>query len=312
MTAAIDLDLASVEFHALGTSATLSVTAREALPDAEAILRRELNAIDEAASRFRSDSEIAAVNMAGGRSVTVSPLFLEAVQVARRAARLTNGAVDLTVGHALRMVGYDRDFAEVAASGEPLRVRLAPVPGWELVEIDQARSTVRVPSGVELDLGATAKAFAADRAAEAASHSTGAGVLVSLGGDIAVAGRPPGGGWTVFVTDDHRAPAGAPGQSIAITSGGLATSSTTVRNWRRGDQVLHHLIDPSTGQPAESRWRTVSVAAGSCVDANIASTAAVLRGRSAPEWLEALGLPARLVGGNGETTLVGGWPEVES
>ncbi|MDQ6910064.1 MAG: FAD:protein FMN transferase [Actinomycetota bacterium] len=312
MRATVDFDVASVEFAALGTTARISVTAPEMLPHAEDILRNQLGALDKAASRFRADSELAAVNAAQGRAVVVSPLFLEAVQVARRAAFLTNGAVDLTMGQALRMAGYDRDFTEVAAVGEPLRVRFAPVPGWQVVEIDEARSALRVPTGVELDLGATAKAFGADRAADAASHQTGAGVLVSLGGDIAVAGPPPPGGWTVFVTDDHRGPAGAPGQSVAIVSGGLATSSTTVRNWRRGDQVLHHLIDPSTGRPAESCWRTVSVAGATCVDANTASAAAILRGPSASGWLDALGLPARLVGHDGHTTVVGGWPKEDS
>ncbi|MDQ6927969.1 MAG: FAD:protein FMN transferase [Actinomycetota bacterium] len=312
MTSTLEVDLASVEFRALGTTARLLVTAADALPRAEAILREELDAIDRAASRFRPDSELAAINAARGRPVSVSPLFLEAVQVARRAARLTNGAVDLTVGRALRMVGYDRDFAEVVESGESLRIRLAPVPGWDLVEVDEARSTVRVPTGVELDLGATAKAFAADRAAESLTRKTGAGVLVSLGGDIAVAGPPPDSGWTIFVTDDHRRRADAPGQSIAIASGGLATSSTTVRNWRRGDKVLHHLIDPSTGQPAASCWRTVSVAAASCVDANTASTAAILRAHSASGWLNAQGMPARLVAHDGAVTLTGSWPAEQS
>lgn len=301
-----------VEFEALGTTARLCVTDPGALPDAEAILRDELQSIDRAASRFRADSELAAVNAAAGVPTVVSAVFLGAVQVARRAARLTNGAVDLTVGRSLRIIGYDRDFAEVAASGEALRVRMAPIPGWELVEVDEERSTVRVPAGVELDLGATAKALAADRAAAAVKRATGSGALVCLGGDIAVARPVPKGGWTVFVTDDHRAPTSARGQSVSIASGGLATSSTTVRNWRRGNEVLHHLIDPATGLPAASCWRTVSVAAASCVDANIASTAAILRGLSAPDWLASLSLPARLVDQDGRVTVVGGWPREES
>jgi len=94
----------------------------------------------------------------------------------------------------------------------------------------------------------------------------------------------------------------------ARSSGGLATSSTTVRRWRSGTVELHHLVDPRTGRPAESPWRTVSVAAGSCVDANVASTASFLLD-DAPAWLESRGLPARLVRIDGETTVVAGWPE---
>jgi thiamine biosynthesis lipoprotein len=131
-------------------------------------------------------------------------------------------------------------------------------------------------------------------------------VLVNLGGDIAVAGRPPPAGWTVRVADDHQAPADAPGQSLTIHSGGLATSSTTVRRWGRSS---HHIIDPRTGRPAESRWRTVSVAAGNCVDANTASTAAIVKGDDAPAWLGARGMPARLVDRDGGVLTVAGWPE---
>jgi thiamine biosynthesis lipoprotein len=112
----------------------------------------------------------------------------------------------------------------------------------------------------------------------------------------------------VRVTDDHAAPAEAPGQTIVITSGGLATSSTTVRMWRAGSATMHHIIDPKTGQPARSVWRTVSVAAATCVDANIASTAAIIRSEAAPEWLAASGLPARLVRHDGTVHATPGWP----
>jgi thiamine biosynthesis lipoprotein len=161
---------------------------------------------------------------------------------------------------------------------------------------------------VTLDLGATAKALAADRAAARASEVTGCGVLVSLGGDIAMCGEAPSGGWRIRVTDDHRSDASAPGQSITLSGGGLATSSTTARRWRVADGVAHHLVDPATGQPAAGPWRTVSVCAATCLDANIASTAAIIRGETAAAWLESLGLPARLVGVDGVARHVAGWP----
>jgi thiamine biosynthesis lipoprotein len=183
-----------------------------------------------------------------------------------------------------------------------------PVAGWRVVGVDRQASTVRIPSGVELDLGATAKALCADRAAAAAAEVTGTGVLISLGGDIAVAGPAPDGGWRVRVTDDQAGPADAPGQTVLIASGGLATSGTAVRHWDRGGGRLHHLVDPATGLPADTCWRTVSVAAGSCVDANIASTAAVILGSAAIGWLAGQGLPARLVTIGGDVVTVGGWP----
>jgi thiamine biosynthesis lipoprotein len=169
-----------------------------------------------------------------------------------------------------------------------------------------------VPAGVLLDLGATAKALAADRAAQAIGDAAGCGVLVNLGGDIAVAGNPPGEGWRVGIADDigfdARMADVEPGQVVMIRGGGLATSSPSARAWRRDGVVLHHIIVPATGQPADSCWRTVSVAAASCVGANIASTAAIIRGERAVRWLDGLGLPARLVRHDGSTVTVCGWP----
>ena len=126
-----------------------------------------------------------------------------------------------------------------------------------------------------------AKAWCADRAAAAAAAATGEAVLVSLGGDVSCAGDSPASGWAVRVADDHRAGVDEPGgQTVQLTNGGLATSGTSVRQWTRGGRTMHHVIDPSTGLPAATHWRTVSVAAGSCADANIASTAAIVLDRA--------------------------------
>ena len=297
-------------FRAIGTRAAIFVTEAGGLERARAILERELDAIDRACSRFRDDSELAAVNRARGRAVSASPLFLEAVSVALRVAEATGGAVDPTVGRALRAIGYDRDFDEIRSRPREIEaVRVICTVGWRTVGVDRERSTVQVPAGVELDLGATAKALAADRAAARVLDEVGGSVLVDLGGDLAVAGVPPEGGWRVRVTDDHAALPTAPGQTISLRSGGLATSSTTVRRWEGAGGPAHHIVDPRTGEPAEVVWRTVSVAAACCVDANAASTAAIVRGEAAPPWLSAQGLPSRLVRGSGAVLALCGWPE---
>ena len=98
-------------------------------------------------------------------------------------------------------------------------------------------------------------------------------------------------------------------KNVTITAGGLATSGTTRRRWRRGGRTVHHIVDPRTGDIPASRWRTVSVAAATCVDANTASTAAVVLGDAAPGWLAARGLPARLVDVDGAVSTTAGWPE---
>ncbi|HZD72559.1 MAG TPA: FAD:protein FMN transferase, partial [Actinomycetota bacterium] len=150
-------------FWALGTGAVVLVTDERRLGPACLAVASEVVAIDLACSRFRDDSELAVVNQAGGRWVAVGELQFEALEVAVRAARLTDGDVDPTVGEAIRVLGYDRDFASVPATGAPL-LRVARVPGWRRVRLDPRRRRVRVPAGVRLDLGATAKALAADRA----------------------------------------------------------------------------------------------------------------------------------------------------
>jgi len=296
-------------FGVFGTTATLLLSEPGRVTQARAIADAELAAVDLACSRFRPDSELARLNAARGAAVSVSDLFADLVEAALRAARLTDGDVDPTCGQALAEIGYDRDFALLQAGERPPRLRPAGrVPGWTSVRLDRERRLVRLANGAQLDLGATAKAWAADHCAGLIAAQAGCGVLVSLGGDIAVAGPPPADGWRVRVTDDHAAGPETPGQTVTIRSGGLATSSTTVRTWAAGGRRMHHIIDPATGEPARSCWRTVSVAAGSCVDANTASTAAIVRGEAAVPWLAGAGLPARLVAENGTATTTAGWP----
>ena len=268
-----------------------------------------LDAFDLACSRFRDDSELTRLNSAKGRPVTVGPVLFEALEAALWAARTTNGLVDPTVGACLRAIGYDRDFKSVPADS-PLPLVIQAVPGWRGLSLDSSARRVTIPDGVVLDLGATAKGLAADKAAEAGLRAAGeCGVLVSLGGDIAVAGEPPVDGWVVLVTDRADAPESGPGDLVYIRQGGLATSSTTVRRWKREGRQLHHIVDPATGMPAESPWITASVAAATCLEANAASTAAILMGERARGWLEELKLPARLVRHDHSVERIAGWPD---
>jgi thiamine biosynthesis lipoprotein len=285
------------------------VTEPDMLVAGATLLHDQLARLDRAASRFRADSEIARVDGAGGHAVVVSPLLIEILQVALRAARATDGLVDPTVGYAMTQIGYERDFSEVPSTAAGQLPAPAPVPGWRSVEIDTATSTVRVPHGTRIDVGATAKAWAADRIAASVFDQLGCGALVSLGGDVAVAGPPPPGSFRVGLGDVcDAAPTGG---VVAIASGGLATSGVAVRQWYVGDQLVHHIVDPGTGLPAAPWWRTVTVVASSCLEANTASTAAMVKGPSARAWLEARQLPARLVAIDGAVTRVAGWPEGE-
>jgi thiamine biosynthesis lipoprotein len=275
-TAALD------SFEVFGTTAVLIVTRPAALGRARAIADAELAAVDRACSRFRPDSELRTLNTARGELTEVSELFAMLIRQALRAAELTDGAVTPTCGRALVAAGYDRDLAAVLARGDdllaeghprtpdgpqppaelardppapPLKALPRPVPSWRDVWLDPDKRLARLAHGAELDLGSTAKAWSADHCAGLIARTLDCGALVSLGGDIAVAGPPPSGGWQVRVTDDHAAPADAPGQTVTIRSGGLASSSTTVRTWTSAGRTLHHIIDPVTGEPADSCWR---------------------------------------------------------
>jgi FAD:protein FMN transferase len=307
----------------------LRLTDPTQLAHARTAVERELSAIDHTCSRFRPDSELSRVNARAGLPVNISRLLMESLQLALRAAELTDGDVDPTLGRPLELAGYDRDWRQLAAplpghdpmpstasngalgdEPEPCGAITAhPRPGWQMIALDDHRGAVHMPSGIQLDLGATAKGWAADRAARAAAEAAGCGALVGIGGDIATAGTGPAGGWRVRVTDDHRSHLSAPGQTIAISCGGLATSSTTVRRWSHIGRTMHHIIDPRTGLPALATWRTASVAAASCAEANIATTAALVKGATAAAWLTEQRLPARLVDHAGHVLRIGDWPD---
>lgn len=298
-------------WNAIGTTVRLVVTDPARLATGRRLLANYIAALDLACSRFRPDSELAEAERRAGTAVPVSELLADVVAVALHAAEVTGGDLDPTVATQLAELGYDRDFTLMAKDGPPVRLSLRTQPRWQDIRLDRERRRLTVPPGVRLDLGATAKAHAADRAAARLARRLDCGVLVSLGGDIAVGGQPPAGGWRVRIQDvtghPDEAPVG-PSQVISISDGGVSSSGIAARRWRRGQLSLHHILDPRTGRPARPVWRTVSVLADTAVRANIASTTAIIRGAGAPGWLEGQHLAARLVAADGRVTITEGWP----
>lgn len=297
-------------WRAWGTSVTVGVRSAPLLPAARRAVAREIVAVDAACNRFRDESDVTRANRGAGEWVTVGPLFLLALQVALGAAVATGGAVDPTVGSALVALGYDRDYDEVRTG--PPKAGPLPAPrallGWRSVAVDHRGRAVRVEPGAALDLGATAKALCVDRAARRAAEDTGTGVLVDIGGDLAIAGDAPDGGWEVSVQERARSGRIEGRCVVALAAGALATSGTTGRCWDRAGARLHHIIDPRTGLPASDTWAAVTVAAPTCVDANTAATAAVVWGEDALFELAQRGCQARLVRPSGAVVHVGGWP----
>jgi thiamine biosynthesis lipoprotein ApbE len=321
------------EWPALGTLAALAVTDPAVLPEARELLTAELGAVDAACSSFRDDSELAAVNAAARQDgpVRVSPLLAEAISAALRAAEQTGGDVDPVTGQQAPMAHgtFARARAQRAAAphgalaltragtqltGAPVRLVVTVAASWRQVRLDQENGLLGLPPGAWLDLGGTAKAWAADRAAASIAARLGCGVLISLGGNVAASGEPPTGGWRIRVQDKAGPaavrPAG-PAATVSIGAGGLATAGASAIRWRHGGDVLRYILRPRAGGPAGPVWRTVTVTAASCAEASAASTAAIIMGSHAIGWLAGLGLPSRLVDTAGRVRTVAGWPAAD-
>jgi len=295
-------------FRAIGTTATVVVQDPRQADEAARALAAELETIDATCSRFRPDSELQSLHAEAGRTVAVSTLLFEVLSVARDAGERTGGAVDLTVGNAIAALGYDADLDEVRARRPAPPKALGRVVGYQHVQLDPRHRTVRIPLGVRLDLGSTAKAWAADRAAARIALRIGTGALVSLGGDVAVAGPPPPGGWAVGIARASSTPPAETDQVVAILGGGLASSGTTTRTWTMGDRAVHHVIDPRSGDCVEPYWDVVSATGSSCLEANIVTTATIVWGERALRELTRFGQAVRLVRADGEVRVVNGWP----
>ena len=299
---------------------------------AEEIIRQVLAAVDHACSRFRADSELVALQPRMASGVRVSPMFRLLLERALDAARMTGGDVDPTLGADLAALGHGPNISAELSSpantvGRP-GIRSVPVspapspsdpvpplapraPGWSRVHVDG--DVLTVPAGLRLDLGASAKAVAADLAAAEVHRRLGCGVLVSLGGDLASAGPGPqdeqseakSGQWQILVRDLPADPA----QHISLAPGfALATSSTQKRRWLHQGTQVHHILDPRFGLPAEPVWRSVTVAAPTCLEANAFSTGAIVRGFKALEWFRTAGVSARFVDSRGRVATTGDWP----
>lgn len=286
------------------------------LAAAEEAVRGVVAAVDLACSRFREDSELMRVQSRMPQGVGISPLFRLLLERALDAARLTGGDVDPTLGAELAALGHGPEWQRPGLTSIPVSPQPAPprqssvprAPGWSRLDLDA--STLTLPPGLRLDLGATAKAVAADLAAAAVHRALGCGVLVGLGGDLASAGPGPQedggpGQWQVMVQDLPADPC----QQVSLAPGfALATSSTQKRRWKHQGTEVHHILDPRFGLPAEPVWRSVTVAAPTCLKANACSTAAVVRGFAAVDWFRSEGIAARLVDSRGRVITTGEWP----
>ena len=294
-----------MNFEIWGLSGTLATEREAQMGHAEERLWHWLGEVDHACNRFSPDSEISRLNAASGQSLVVSATFERALEAALRASDATGGLCDPTVLPALLALGYDRDYDELVRHGATMTHSPVPSPGVAAISLDRGTHSVTLAPESALDLGASAKALVCDLVANDVASS--GGVVVEIGGDVAVRGHGPEGPWAIAVSDSLALSGHEP--RITLRSGGVATSSRTTRTWSLGDEVANHIIDPRTGSFALGPYATASVTASDCVLANAFATAALLWDNDAPYYIAQAGWSARLVRMDGTVEFVGGWPD---
>jgi FAD:protein FMN transferase len=292
---------ATATWRAWSCTVRVTVDRDDAIDAASAGLAALMHRVERACSRFRDDSELSWANARTGLPTPLSPLAAELVGSALAAAAGSGGAIDPTVGQHLVAAGYDTDI-DVVRSSPGRRLGVDRLPHWRAVSFDPDLRVLTVPVGLSMDLGATAKAWTVDRAADEITRRHDCGVLVEIGGDLASAGAAKP--WLIRVAERE----GSGGELVTLAGGGLTTSTTTVRRWYRDGEELHHIIDPRTGKCSDGPWRTASVWAETAVAANTASTATLVLGYSALDWLAGRRAIARLVATDGHVVKVGDWP----
>ncbi len=253
-----------------------------------------LDHLERCWSRFLPASDLSRINQlgaSGGGDIVVDASTVSLLATMVEGYQYTAGRFDPTVLRAVMAEGY------VVSHDDPRHVSTVPdarAP-WEAVSvhdlgIDPSTNTVAVPAGLVLDPGGIGKGFAADLAVARLVASGAGGALVEIGGDLAMAGRPiDEAGWVVDV--EHPDPADGILCSLAISGGGVATSSTRSRRWMRDGVERHHQIDPLTDQCSTTDLDAVTVVAPSGWLAEVHATAALSTGSAgAIAYLDGHGL----------------------
>jgi thiamine biosynthesis lipoprotein len=281
----------------------VTVLAPSERPEAGSLVEEVLASWDARFSRFRRDSELEALNAAGGRRFAASQPMVAVLGAALQAAHATDGLFDPLLGGRMIELGYDRTFARLRHEPSALPLTDWRAGAWREVAIDPQRGTVQLPDGYRVDLGGIAKGMAVDAAIQALVADGMPYAAVNAGGDLAVAGLPPGQeSWPVAIE-------GPPERVVGVREGALATSSVLRRRWSVNGRERHHLLDPLTGMPAAGPIVQATVAATTCGQAEVATKLAILSPDvpTAIARLEQRRLAALLITHDGEAWHVGTW-----
>jgi thiamine biosynthesis lipoprotein len=295
-------------WRAMGCAAALVVVGGDSGLADVAVARIE--DLESKWSRFRETSELRRINRHAGRPVRVSRDTIELVALAIEAWVRSGGVFDPTVGGAVIAAGYDESFDRFDGRPRPVDPSaMTPAAGAAAIDIDVVAGTITVPPGVQLDAGGLGKGVAADVVVAELLAAGAAGAMISLGGDLRVRGTGPdddaGGAWLVAIADPWSDDADL--VTVAISDGGVATSSTLRRRWTTvAGSDAHHVIDPRTGAPSTSPVVAATVLAADAATAEVVATSCIVGGVDhGTNVVDALEVGALLVEGDGRRHVAG-------
>lgn len=268
----------SIEFRAMNTSVMLAAEGEEAIEGMYAT-KVFIDECEQRFSRFLPASELSELNRSAGDWLQVSPELMDMLRLSMSYHKETGGLFDPSILPDLKQAGYDRSMYEIRAQGVSISAgssKPTTRPAFRELEFDENR--VRLPRGMEIDLGGIAKAWIVEKAAQLL-HKYADVCAVSAGGDILFLGQPlDGTDWDVYLEDPRNTT-----ETLAqfhIPEGAVATSSVMKRSWLQGDKVRHHLIDPRTGEPAETDWLSVTIIAPDIITAEVYAKAILIGGKT--------------------------------
>jgi thiamine biosynthesis lipoprotein len=278
----------SIEFRAMNTSVMLAAEGEGAIPGMY-VAKTFINECEQRFSRFLPASELSVLNRSAGDWLQISDDLMDMLQLSMKYYTATNGFFDPSILSDLKQIGYDRSMDQIRVNGVSIPAHVSnrtSRPAFHEISLDLADNRVRLPRGMEIDLGGIAKGWIVEKAAHLL-HQYVEVCGVSAGGDILFIGHPLDGmDWDIYL-EDPRSPTETLAQ-LHIPAGAVATSSIMKRTWSQGEKVRHHLIDPRTREPAQTDWLSVTVIAPSVVAAEVYAKAILIAGeKDLPSLLNA-------------------------
>jgi thiamine biosynthesis lipoprotein len=273
-----------LEFHAMGCK-MLAILDGEQRPGSLEKVPLWFEEWEGSLSRFRLDSELSQLNLHAGSQVRVSQVLWDVLQASFQAEKMTGGLINPLILNALVNAGYDRSFERLQESPALSFLESEDlVPALDDILADPKTKTICVPEGAQVDFGGVAKGWAAHQAMERLRNDGPA--LVNAGGDIAISGlNSDGEPWPIGIEDPFQPDANF--EILYIGNAGIATSGKDYRHWMHGDRSQHHIIDPGTGQPAETDILTATVIAPTVMQAEAMAKAVMISGSQAGlAWLD--------------------------